>query len=84
MESIKLAVKAFIIDELLMVDRELPDGASLQRHGVIDSTGVLELVAFLEARFGITVAYDDHRPENLDTIDAIVGFVGGKLAVAAN
>jgi len=47
---------------------------------VIDSTGVLELVGFLEEDFGIRIQDDELVPENLDTIDSIVQFVTRKRA----
>jgi acyl carrier protein len=45
---------------------------------VIDSTGVLELVGYLEDAFGIRIRDDELLPENLDTIDSIVRFVTRK------
>jgi acyl carrier protein len=59
------------------------DGESLLDAGLIDSTGVLELVAFLEGEFGLRMADAEIVPENLDSIRAIVAFVEGKHAVAA-
>jgi len=47
---------------------------------VIDSTGVLELVGFLEENFGIRIQDEELVPENLDTIDNIVQFVTRKRA----
>jgi acyl carrier protein len=58
----------------------LPTDASLLEAGVIDSTGVLELIGFLESQYGIEVADDELLPENLDSIANIVRFVDGKLA----
>ena len=49
--------------------------ASLIEAGIIDSTGVLELVGFLEETFGIRIGDNDLVPENLDTIDNIVSYV---------
>jgi acyl carrier protein len=51
---------------------------SLIEAGVIDSTGVLELVGFLEEEFGIRIADEELVPENLDSIDNIVRFVERK------
>ena len=47
---------------------------------MIDSTGVLELVGFLEEAFGVRIQDDELVPENLDTIDNIVAFVSRKRA----
>jgi acyl carrier protein len=56
----------------------LASDASLIEAGIIDSTGVLELVGFLEEKYRITVADEELLPENLDTIENIVSFLQGK------
>jgi len=65
----------------------LPEHASLLDAGIIDSTGVLELVCFLESQFAIEIADDEMLPENLDSIAAISAYVqrktlGAQLAAA--
>lgn len=50
--------------------------------GIIDSTGVLELVAFLERTFDIKVNDEDIAPENLDTLAGIAAFVQRKRRAA--
>lgn len=71
-------ISSFIADNFLF--RENLDGLgptdSLLELGIIDSTGVLELVGFLEETFGMTIADSDIVPENLDSIAAIAAFVG--------
>lgn len=57
----------------------LTDEASLFDGGYVDSTGVLELIAFIESRFGITVADAETVPENLDSIARVARFVERKL-----
>jgi acyl carrier protein len=83
--DISLAVRRFISDNFLFREDldSIPDEASLLEAGVIDSTGVLELVAFLETEFGIEVADDEMLPENLDSIRAIGSYVKRKLVPAA-
>jgi acyl carrier protein len=61
----------------------MPGSGSLIEAGIIDSTGVLELVGFLEDTYGIRVDDEDLVPENLDSIDNIVRFVGRKQASAS-
>jgi len=56
----------------------LPETASLLDAGIIDSTGVLELVCFLESQFAIEIADDEMLPENLDSIAAISAYVQRK------
>lgn len=56
--------------------------ASLLDQGIVDSTGVLEVITFLETEFGIKVEDDEMTPDNLDTIANIVAFVARKKAGA--
>lgn len=49
--------------------------SSLLDSGIIDSTGVLELIAFVEDKFGISVADDEMIPENLDSIENLAKFI---------
>jgi acyl carrier protein len=67
--------KSFLFtDDLSALKRD----ASLLEEGILDSTGVLELVSFLEQHFGITVSDDELLPENLDSVAQIVAFVEKK------
>jgi len=79
--DISLAVRRFIGENFLFRDDgdALTHDASLLDAGIIDSTGVLELVCFLESTFGIEVQDDEMLPENLDSIRAISNFVSRKL-----
>jgi acyl carrier protein len=82
--DIKSQVKGFITKNFYVADAAaLPDDASLLDRGVIDSTGVLEVIGFLESTFGITVEDAEMLPENLDSIDRISAFVARKTGVAA-
>ena len=58
----------------------LQTSSSLIEAGLIDSTGVLELVGFLEDQYDIRIEDDDLTPENLDSIDNIIGYVARKRA----
>jgi len=58
----------------------LADNDSFINKGVIDSTGVLELVMHLEETYRIQVKDDELVPENLDSIDNLVAFISRKLA----
>jgi len=81
MNDISLAVRRFIGENFLFRDDgdAITHDASLLDAGIIDSTGVLELVCFLESTFGIEVQDDEMLPENLDSIRAITGYVTRKL-----
>lgn len=77
--SIQNTVRQFIRESFYIGNPDaLSDGASLLEHGIVDSTGILEVVAFLESTFGIHVDDADMVPENLDTIAGIVAYVERK------
>ena len=78
-------ISDFIISNFLFGDEEgLPAGGdSLLGSGVVDSTGILELIEFLESEFGIQVAEDETVPANLDSLDNLTAFVGRKVGAAA-
>lgn len=56
------------------------DGDSFMERGILDSTGFLELITFLEETFGVTVKDEEMIPENLDSLDRLVSFLGRKQA----
>ena len=78
MESRQL-VRAFIMSNFYVPESfDLHDSSSLLATGIVDSTGMLEVIAFLEETFALTVAEDEMVPANLDSIDNIAGFVARK------
>lgn len=82
MEAAEQVVRGFIIENFLFGDESrapAPDESFLEL-GIIDSTGVLELVQFVEQTFGIKIRDVELLPENLDTIQALVSFVQRKTA----
>lgn len=80
--SIKNEVKQFILKNYLFTTDEsrLADGDSLTQKGVVDSTGILELIMHLEESYGIKVADEEMVPENLDSVETIAAFVERKRA----
>lgn len=60
-------------------DQSIEPDESLVQRGVVDSTGVLELVEFLQQRFGISIRDEEITIDNLDSLNAISAFVRGKL-----
>lgn len=80
MHGIKQEVRDYIVDNFLMGLQAdaLGDDVSFLDLGLIDSTGVLELVAFLEERYGIKVEDAEMVPENLDSLNNIERYVNGK------
>jgi len=73
-------VRQFIVDQFLFGQEVSAPAASdsLLGRGIIDSTGVLEMVSFLEERFEIDVEDQEVVPANLDSIECIVRFVERK------
>jgi acyl carrier protein len=82
MADIKGAVRAFLNDNFIMGDTaaDLGDDDSFIGKHVIDSTGFLELVTFLEDHYGFVVADEEMAPENLDTLTNIEAYVRRKTA----
>ena len=80
--AIAQQVRAFILNNYLFTDDEskLRDDESLMQSGAMDSTGILELIMFLEETFGIKVADDEMAPANLDSVTNVVAYVMRKQA----
>lgn len=78
----KATIKPFILNNFLFTDdvSAVADDASLIRGGIVDSTGILELIEFLESAYSIRVAPEEMVPANFDTIDSISLFLGRKTA----
>lgn len=83
-ESVVPEVRQFIVQNFLFgQDRSgLTSDLSLLEAGIVDSTGVLEMVAFLEEHYGITVDDADLNPKNMDSINAIAAFVASKTSAS--
>ena len=77
-------VRTFIEENFLFREAlsDLSDTDSLLESGMMDSTGILELVAFLEGEFPIVMSDAEIVPENLDSIASIAGYVERKLGTA--
>ncbi|MFD4327803.1 acyl carrier protein [Nocardioides sp. NPDC057767] len=84
MADVQSTIEAFILDSLLLGDEErLPAPTdSLVESGVIDSTGILELIEFLEEEFEISVTEAETVPANLDGVANLVEYVDRKTAAA--
>ena len=81
----KEKIRAFITTNFYVADpAQLGDETSLLDGGIVDSTGVLEIITFIESEFGIQVAPADMLPENLDSIARIAGYVERSKATAAS
>jgi acyl carrier protein len=74
-------IRQFVIDNFLFgqSDRQLGNSDSFLESGIIDSTGVLELIAFIESKYEVSIADEELVPANLDSIDRVSAFVERKL-----
>lgn len=80
MSRVQARIEEFILDSLLLGDdSRMPEPEeSLVESGVIDSTGILELIEFLESEFGIQVEDSETVPANLDGVGRLTEFVNRK------
>ena len=73
-------VREFVVENFLYGDgSRLEENTSFLDHGIVDSTGLLELVGFLEQRFEIRVEDDEMVPENLNSLGCISSYLDRKL-----
>lgn len=79
-DAIRDVVHRFILENYLFTDdaAQLGFDDSLLGRGIVDSTGMLEVILFLEEQCGIKVADSEMVPENLDSVNRIAGYVASK------
>jgi acyl carrier protein len=82
MTTVETEIRTFLAENFALGRSitNLPSGQSLTERGFIDSVGIVEVLSFLETQYGIQITDDETVPENIDTIDNIVRFVGMKRA----
>jgi acyl carrier protein len=74
-------LRAFVISNFYVPDgHRLDEGTSFLQQGILDSTGVLELVTFVESEFGIAIHDEELVPSNFDSISALSAFIIRKQA----
>jgi len=79
--NVEQEIRKFVIDNFLFgQEGELRNTDSFLESGIIDSTGVLELISFLEEHFGLKLSENELTPDNLDSIDKVAGLVAKRLA----
>ena len=79
----KSKITQFILEKFPVArKRQLGDDTALLEAGIVDSIGVLEIVAFIEQNFAVTVADDDLLPENFGSIACIARFIESKMEPA--
>ena len=80
--TVKAGLRAFIASSTLSLSRggTFADDDSFLETGILDSTGVLEVVGHIEKEYAIRVEADEIVPDNLDSIDKLAAFIGKKTA----
>ena len=80
-DTIRGNLRSFIVDTFFVGEEseDFADSDSFMEKGIIDSTGVLELTSFLEEKYQVTVEDEEMTPDNLDSIDNLVAFIGRKV-----
>ncbi len=75
-------IKNFIIDNFIIDDNpdQLENDQSFLESGIIDSTGILELVSFIEEHYNIKIEDEELIPDNLDSVNNVVIFINKKLS----
>ena len=74
------AIKNYIIENFLFGDgKNLQQDTSFLESGIIDSTGILELITFLEENYNIKIEDEELIPENLDSVNRVVHFLEKKI-----
>jgi acyl carrier protein len=77
-------VRTFIVENFLFGDgSSLKDDTSFLQERIVDSTGILEIITFLETEFSIKIEDDELLPENLDSLNNIDAFLKRKMAACA-
>lgn len=76
-------IRKFVIDNYLFGEEgKLGNEDSFMETSIIDSTGILELVRFLESTYGIKVEDEELIPDNLDSVHKIVSFIHAKQSAS--
>ena len=82
MERLTQELRAFIVENFLFGDETAPfsfsDDDSFQERGLVDSTGILELVCHLQEKYVIDIADDELVPDNLDSLSKVARFIERK------
>jgi len=77
--NIEREIRSFVVDNFLFGRSEALREDDALLGGVIDSTGTIDLIVFLQDRFALTVEEEDVVPENFDSVKHVVAYVARKL-----
>ena len=83
-ETMHETIRGFILENYLFTDdtSQLGLDDSLLGRGIVDSTGMLEIIMFIEEQLGVKVADEDMVPENLDSVNRIAAYVASRREAA--
>jgi acyl carrier protein len=83
--TIEGQIRDYIASNMLFSDNGYPydDSTSFLEEGIVDSTGVLELILFVEESFGVQVADEDVTPNNFDSVAQLATYIRSKVSVRA-
>lgn len=85
MRGIEESIRSYIAENIIFSNNgyPYPEDASFLNEGIIDSMNILELVMFVEERFGVHVADEEIVPDHFDSVSKIAAYVRSKAAVEA-
>jgi acyl carrier protein len=80
--EIKPQIRNYIAQNILFSDNgfKYDDDASFLEEGIVDSLGIMELVLFIEERFGLSVDDRDLTPDNFDSVNKMANYIQNRLA----
>ena len=80
--EIRKAIHSYLEENVLFNsdDNSISDDDSFMENGIIDSTGILELVSFIEGKFDFKVDDEDLVPDNFDSVNNLVSYIEKKIA----
>ncbi|MCK5091203.1 MAG: acyl carrier protein [Gammaproteobacteria bacterium] len=80
--QVEQKIREYVLENYLFTDDSsaLDSAASFMESGILDSTGILEIIYFIEDEFGISIEDDEMIPENLDSVNNTVAFINKKNA----
>ncbi|ACH38104.1 acyl carrier protein [Citrifermentans bemidjiense Bem] len=82
--SLQEDIRSFIVDNFLFGDAgTLNNDSSFIKEGIVDSTGILQLVAFIQEQYRVVVEDEELIPENLDSVSKVAAFIENKMKMAA-
>ncbi len=84
MADLRDELRSYVVENYLFGrGDDLKDGDSFWELGLMDSTGVLELISYLEERYSISLESGEIVPENLDSVDKLISFISRKIEQAS-